>query len=118
MANGGNSVAIGSIGSFTANLRPVTLRTDGTELYLSTSGRLSKPSGSTRNFSGTRAYFIVNDADLAKQISIVMDGETNAISSVETEEPSFIIFNLNGQRMEGKLPKGIYIVNGKKIIIK
>ena len=118
MANGGNSVAIGSIGSFTANLRPVTLRTDGTELYLSTSGRLSKPSASTRNFSGTRAYFIVNDADLAKQISIVMDGETNAISSVETEKPSFTIFNLNGQRMEGKLPKGIYIVKDKKIIIK
>ncbi len=118
MANGGNGVAIGSIGSFTANLRPVTLKTDGTELYLSTSGRLSKPSASTRNFSGTRAYFIVNDADLAKQISIVMDGETDAISFVETEEPSFTIINLNGQRMEGNLPKGIYIVNGKKIIIK
>ena len=118
MVNGGNSVAIGSVGSFTANLRPVTLKTDGTELYLSTSGRLSKPSASTRNFSGTRAFFTVNDANMAKQISIVMDGETSSISSIETEETQFSIYNLNGQRMEGKLPKGIYIANGKKIIIK
>ena len=118
MVDGGNSVAIGSVGSFTANLRPVTLKTDGTELYLSTTGRLSKPSASTRNFSGTRAFFTVNDANMAKQISIVMDGETSSISSIETEETQFSIYNLNGQRMEGKLPKGIYIANGKKIIIK
>ncbi len=58
------------------------------------------------------------------KIGFSIDGETTAIDHVETERPKVStgsIYSLTGQ-YEGddmsKLPKGIHIVNGKKIIIR
>ena len=45
------------------------------------------------------------------------DPVPTAISSVKTNENANILYNLNGQRVNGK-QKGIYISNGKKLIIK
>ena len=54
------------------------------------------------------------------RIGLNFDDETTGISAVENVEPSTsktVVFNLNGQRIANP-SKGLYIVNGKKVIIK
>lgn len=73
--------------------------------------------GST--IKGLRAYFIINSSSTAK-INFG-DDETTGIENIVT--PTAIsnqkVYNLNGQYVGNDLkamPKGIYIVNGKKVI--
>lgn len=54
------------------------------------------------------------------RIGLSFDDETTGISAVENVEPTTtktVVFNLNGQRIANP-SKGLYIVNGKKVIIK
>lgn len=48
---------------------------------------------------------------------IAIDGEATAIKAIETNKQGGEIFNLAGQRVN-KAQKGLYIQNGKKVIIK
>lgn len=50
--------------------------------------------------------------------SIDIDGETTGISNVSLENPVKEIYNLNGVRVDKIGNKGIYIINGKKVIVK
>ena len=57
----------------------------------------------------------------ASRIAIVFDDEeTTGINAVENMKPEVednVYYNLNGQRVMNP-GKGLYIVNGKKVIIK
>jgi len=68
-----------------------------------------------------RAYIqIAQDAAPARALSFFIDGdETTGIDGVEvqTNTVNGTIYNLNGQRVE-KVQKGLYIVNGKKVVIR
>ena len=64
------------------------------------------------------------DASKAKSISIngEDDGETTGVGSVETsvDEGNGDVYNLNGQKVGvslKNLPRGLYIKNGKKIVV-
>ena len=98
----------------------------GGEFYLTTTG--------TKEINGFR-NFIVPVAGGAKVLSsdFMMEdiedrGGTTYIGNIYTDGETLPtandkIFNLNGQQMENvknmtALPKGVYIVNGKKVIIK
>ena len=73
-----------------------------------------------------RSYFLLSDDASAKQIVLNFDGtfDPDAIASPlrETEEEGTAIYNLagqqivNGQWSIGKLPRGIYIHNGRKVV--
>ena len=63
-----------------------------------------------------KAYLAVVGNSEAR-LTVTFDGETTAIKSIENAETSNAIYNLNGQRVE-KAQKGLYIVNGKKTIVK
>ena len=56
------------------------------------------------------------------QISVNLQKKdvSTSIDSIETSETEKIIYNLNGIRVNnnGKLAKGVYIVNGKKVVVK
>lgn len=86
-----------------------------------------------RTMNGTRAWFeyIGSDPAAAKltglSINGVEDGETTDIDSILTEVENTNVmngnvYNLNGQIVSRKgidgLAKGIYVTNGKKIIVK
>jgi hypothetical protein len=46
-------------------------------------------------------------------------GNFNSITEVrEAEASNNGIYNLNGMRVSGKLQKGVYIVNGKKVVVR
>lgn len=88
--------------------------------YILQNGKFRKATGA--NLKAGKAYlsttYDVTAATGAARLDIVIDGETNAIANVRSQmEDVRGIFNLQGQRVE-KAQKGLYIVNGKKILVK
>lgn len=72
--------------------------------------------------SKERAYLVI-EKDVAAQITAftlddMEDGETTSIEAVETsKEEDIRIYDLQGRRVE-KATRGLYIVNGKKVMVK
>ncbi|MBQ8487319.1 MAG: hypothetical protein IJ533_06695, partial [Prevotella sp.] len=56
-------------------------------------------------------------ADIAGARAFYGFGDATAISAVKTVKADGEVYNLNGQRVAAP-QKGLYIVNGKKVIIK
>ena len=79
--------------------------------------------GEHSTLGATRAYF-TKSGDQPAQIRLNLDGNTTAIDEVEQVETTFTVYTLQGVLVREQattlngLPKGIYIVNGKKMIVK
>ena len=107
---------------FVAIYGPTALALNKTERYLAKDGNLYYPSSSDNKaniLKGLRAYYRVPAGAGAK---IAFFGEATGITSPEvlTTPTPIKVYNLNGQYMGSSinnLPKGIYIVNGRKLII-
>ena len=78
-------------------------------------GKIQKGSANA-TMKGFRAYF---ELPAGANARMIIDGEdVTAISSIITDaENGNAIYNLNGQRVNAAT-KGVYIINGKKMIIK
>lgn len=61
------------------------------------------------------AYLAVPNAVSVK--GFLLDGTPTAIEGVEAENNTDVIYNLSGQRVQ-KAQRGLYIVNGKKLMVK
>ena len=61
------------------------------------------------------------DPSASRELKVVFDDETTGISQIENTQPATktdgAIYNLNGQRVMNP-GKGLYIINGKKVIMK
>ncbi len=108
------------------------MKTDQTEYFLNTRGTLNYPANDSQNhLKGLRATFtlpapslsslmsfrVFFDEDMVSEGLDIVDG-IDAISGLTNIFP---VYNLNGQLVgttKDSLTKGIYIVNGKKTIIK
>ena len=101
--------------SFVATYSPVNLKTDKTEQFLKTDGQLYYPTNASNQMKGMRAFFRVPQGASAH---VAIDGEETGIDgvrqdAVRTEEA---IYDLQGRKVNGQLKKGIYIMNGKKVV--
>ena len=84
---------------------------------ITSNGQLRK-AGSGATMKGYRAYFTGLGAAGARIITIDDDGTTTDLGFVQMVDPEAKdVYNLHGQRVE-KGRKGIYVVNGKKVVIK
>lgn len=87
------------------------------ELFLNAAGKFVAPAVGKETMKGFRAYFI---SLLGAGAKINIDGETTGINNIETEATvNGKVYNLNGQYVGNSLnglKKGIYVVNGKKVI--
>ena len=96
-----------------------TMKTDGSELFLTTQGKFAVPAPTTKVMRGFRAYFLVptNTAGAALNLSF---GEATGIDGVAADaEKNVKVYNVNGQYVGTNLealPKGLYIVGGKKVL--
>lgn len=73
--------------------------------------------GGTKLAAG-KAYLKVLTTNAAKGIKVIFDGETTGIGTIkDNTAKDNAIYNLNGQRVASP-EKGLYIMNGKKIIVK
>ena len=91
-------------------------------LFLEANNTLLNPSALPANIKGFRAYFqLKGDAAEAKSFSIDFgDGETTGIISIEhgTLNIDHSVYDLQGRRISKATQKGVYIQNGKKVIIR
>ena len=91
-------------------------------LFLSSGNTLLHPSSLPANMKGFRAYFLLKgDAALARSFSMDFgDGVTTGIITIENVQSATdkAIYDLQGRRVNGTAQKGMYIVNGKKTVIK
>ena len=116
--------------SFTGIYLPKDLATDSTEVFLATDGKLYYPADDDYTMPGLRGYFTLpKTADTeAVKISLTIDGvtddsEATGISAVDAqaETTTGIIYTVSGQRAGNSLealPSGLYIIGGKKVIVK
>lgn len=63
-----------------------------------------------------RAFIPTQDAKV-KAIKVVFDGEATGIKEITSDNTKAEIFDLSGRRV-AKVQKGVYIINGKKVIKK
>ena len=108
--------------SFVAVYSPKTLALDKTERYLSTDESLNYPvsaDNKTNLLKGLHAYYRVPATTTVK---ISFSSTPNAITRpYMLTDKAMKVYNLNGQYVGStlsNLPKGVYIVNGHKLIIK
>ncbi len=87
--------------------------------YFIGSNKLYKSTGAT-TLKGTRAYLQDKTEAGVKALTLVIDGLTTGIATIENGELNIeegAIYNVAGQRLN-KLQKGLNIVNGKKVLVK
>ena len=108
--------------SFVAVYSPKTLVVDKTERYLSTDESLNYPVSADNKanlLKGLHAYYRV---PATATVKISFSSTPNAITRpYMLTDKAMKVYNLNGQYVGStlsNLPKGVYIVNGHKIIIK
>ena len=92
-------------------------------LFLSSGNTLLNPDVENSQMKGFRAYFLLKGetASLARAFRMDFgDGETTGIVSLKTDgiaNDEEAIYTLDGRRLHGQSSaKGVYIVNGKKVI--
>ena len=88
--------------------------------YLWTDNKIYKSSSNNGTYiNGTRAYIKDKTGAGARIISFAIDDEASGISQIEAEpQKANATYNLKGQKVSGKMGKGIYVVDGKKVVIK
>lgn len=117
---------VGANGYFMQGIYSVKtdLTTDGTNLFLGDGNKFYKPLGTTTaKMKGMRAFFIVPQGTNFAALRANIDGATTAIDEFATvvEQPTDNrIYNLQGQfvgtSFEGL--HGVYVQNGKKVLVK
>lgn len=104
---------------------PKSLATDGGERGLGTDGKLYRPtdsgSGDLGRVGALQAYFVVPAT--VSDARIELEGDPTGVNALhEGGAPTATrVYNLNGQQVEtgaAQLPQGVYIVNGRKMVVK
>lgn len=84
--------------------------------YFISDNELYKSTGAT-TIAGTRAYIKAKTAG-ARLVNFSIDGVTTGIEGIKAADmENGNVYNLNGQRVE-KAQKGLFIINGKKVVVK
>ena len=108
--------------SFNGIVSPYTFKkNDGTELFLDKNGNLRYPSTVGSQMKGMRAYFEVLDGT-GNEAKVNIGGGLSSIDKLMNGEAmTGKVYNLNGQYVGNTLDglaKGLYIMNGKKYVVK
>ena len=91
------------LGAYGNDLSKMVVKLNGTKLDPSYPG-------------GTSFEFDLKNND---HLEVLLKGETNGIEAIESvKQGKAVIYRLDGKRIEGtQLPNGVYIINGKKVIV-
>lgn len=112
--------------TFIGNYSPLNISEKNKVLYISNNKFRYKDAGTATNSEGYRAYFIVDESvegsGLSKYMNFSFDETTGIVSvSLKKNAVSEPIYDLSGRKVVAtleNLSSGIYIIGGKKIVIK
>lgn len=101
----------------------VTLVQDKTNIYIGAGNKFYYPADAEAcQMNGLRAYFIVPEGTDIKKLRANLDGATTSLGEIfNTEESNTPVYNLQGQCVGNSLStlkSGIYVQNGKKVVVK
>ena len=116
------------VGTGNSGIEAATMNEDGYYFYrLTMAGTPAAPgfwwkseNGAGFDLAANKAYLKISKAAGSRGFSLFEEDETTGINTVENvneELKNAVYYNLNGQRIANP-NKGLYIVNGKKVIIK
>lgn len=103
------------VGTYTSGNIPL-------DSYFFNSNKLYRAADNTNTIKPFRAYFTPN-GELARELKFIIDGDdTTSIGTIKADgtmetTAEGTVYNLSGQRVN-KPAKGLYVINGKKVIIK
>ena len=113
----GESVEAQTMGTgdykFAAQIYNKSLATDGTVAYLSTNGTIKKLTSG--GIKGLRAYFIIPAGSTGARIAFTDGDQTGIKDTVRETTYDNRVYDLQGRQVKA-MKKGIYVVNGKKVI--
>lgn len=101
----------------------VTLVQDKTNIYIGAGNKFYYPADAEAcQMNGLRAYFIVPEGTDIKKLRANLDGTPTSLGTIfDTEESNAPVYNLQGQCVGNSLStlkSGIYVQNGKKVVVK
>ena len=85
----------------------------GKSCYILSDGAFYRCTGGT--LAAGKAYLDIAPTS-AKVIDIDLNGDETAISTVNAEQQNGNIYTINGVQVKNTQLKGIYIINGKKVV--
>lgn len=108
---------------FVGTLSATELATDGTNLFLGAGNKFYIPTQGKCKLKALRGYFVAPSSESGALMSIRIDDTTTSIAALNGDAATTNgkVYNLSGQYVGNDvkaLPKGVYIVNGKKYIVK
>lgn len=114
---------VGADGYFMQGTYQATeLNPDGTNLFLGDNNTFFRPSVNDHKMKGTRVYFIIPrkavDQVLSYDTETIVDGIVDV--EVNSQSNSQKVYNINGVYVGNSLQylaPGVYIVNGKKVVV-
>lgn len=114
---------VGADGYFMKGTYQVTeLNPDGTNLFLGDNNTFFRPSENDHRMKGTRVYFIIPrkavDQVLSYDTETIVDGIVDV--EVNSQSNSQKVYNINGVYVGDNLRNltpGVYIVDGKKVVV-
>jgi hypothetical protein len=108
--------------SFVGTFDPTTLPVDGSARFIGSSGvELVAPTSNGGDLKGLRAYFLFPSSGAQAKVCHGEIPTSIRFEKVDGQDAAHRIYNLNGQYVgndQSRLQKGIYVVNGKKVVIK
>lgn len=114
---------VGADGYFMKGTYQATeLNPDGTNLFLGDNNTFFRPSENDHRMKGTRVYFIIPRKAVGKVLSYDTETIVDGIVDVEvnSQSNSQKVYNINGVYVGSSLQNltpGVYIVDGKKVVV-
>lgn len=114
---------VGADGYFMKGTYQATeLNPDGTNLFLGDNNTFFRPSENDHRMKGTRVYFIIPRKAVGKVLSYDTETIVDGIVDVEVNSQlnSQKVYNINGVYVGSSLKNltpGVYIVDGKKVVV-
>lgn len=101
---------------------PTDLYIDGTHVFLGSENRFFRPSETNHTMNGMRAYFVIPKDAVNKILSYNADSEATDIIAIDAnlQPKDHKVYNISGMYVGDSnydLMPGMYIVDGKKVLI-
>ena len=108
---------------FIPTLGKTTIGSEGDDptnvLFVASGNKLKNPDKMPTDMKGFRAYFQLHDAVNARSFALNLDGEaTSIISTTDNTDNTDSVYDLQGRKVDNAATKGVYIQNGRKVVIK